>query len=52
MRTVLTTGTDDFVTILNGQMKSSVRPDVTFTGGAVLVNKDCIGAFSMGEEEV
>jgi len=51
LRTVLTTGTDDFVTILDGQIKSSVCPDVTFTGGAVLVNKDSIGAFSVEEEE-
>lgn len=51
MRTVLTTGTDDFVIILDGEMRSSVRPDVTFTGGAVLVNKDHIGAFCLDEEE-
>ncbi|MFQ6100801.1 MAG: hypothetical protein ACE5OS_06150 [Anaerolineae bacterium] len=50
LRTVLTSGTDDFVTILDGQMKSSVRPDVTFTGGAILVNKDHIGAFSVEEK--
>ena len=51
LRTVLTTGTDDFVSILDGQMRSSVRPDVTFTGGAILVNKDHIGAFWIIEEE-
>jgi hypothetical protein len=50
LRTVLTTGTDDFVIILDGQMKSSVRTDVTFTGGAILVNKDHIGAFCVAEE--
>lgn len=51
LRTVLTTGTDDFVTILDGRMKSSVRVDVTFTGGAILVNKHLVGAFCAEEEE-
>lgn len=51
LRTVLTTGTDKFVSILDGQMKFSVRPDITFTGGAILVNKSHIGAFWVEEEE-
>jgi hypothetical protein len=50
LRTVLTTGTDDFVSILDGRMRCSVRPDVTFTGGAMLVNRDHIGAFWVEEE--
>jgi hypothetical protein len=51
LRTVLTSGTDAFVIIIDGQMKSSVRTDVTFAGGAILVNKDHIGAFCVEEEE-
>jgi len=51
LRTVLTSGTDEFVTILDGQMRASLRPDVTFTGGAILVNKAYIGAFWVEEEE-
>ena len=51
LRTVLTTGTDDFIVILDSQMRSSVRPDVTFTGGAVLVKKEHVGAFWMQEKE-
>lgn len=51
LRTVLTTGTDDFVCILDGQMKFAVRPDIIFTGGAILVNKDYIGAFCVEEKE-
>ena len=47
---MLTTGTDNFVSILDGQVRSSLRPDVTFTGGAILVNKDHIGAFWVEEE--
>jgi len=50
LRTVLTTGTDKFVSILDGQIKFSVRPDVTFTGGAILVNKSHVGAFWVEEE--
>ncbi|RLC90972.1 MAG: hypothetical protein DRI79_04110 [Chloroflexi bacterium] len=50
LRTVLTTGTDTFVSILDGQMRSSLHSDVTFTGGAILVNKDHIGAFWVEEE--
>lgn len=45
LRTVLTSGTDDFICVLDGQMKSSSRPDVTFSGGAILVNKDHIVSF-------
>jgi hypothetical protein len=49
LRTVLTTGANDFVSILDGQMRSSLHPDVVFTGGVILVNKERIGAFWMGE---
>lgn len=51
LRTVLTTGTDNFVVILDGEMKAAVRPDVTFSGGAILLNKEYIGAFCVEEEE-
>jgi len=50
MRTVLTSGTDDFVTVLDGQMQSAIRPDTTFTGGAILVNKAHVGAICKMEE--
>lgn len=51
LRAVLTSGAGGFASILDGQMKPSLRPDITFTGGAILVNKDHIGAFGVGEEE-
>jgi len=50
LRTVLTTGTGDFVSILDGRMKSSIHPDIAFTGGVILVNRDHIGAFWAEEE--
>ncbi len=49
LRTVLTTGTDAFIPILDAQMVSSVRPDFVFTGGAILVNKNHIGVFCVEE---
>jgi hypothetical protein len=49
LRTVLTTGTDNFVVVLDGEMKAAIRPDVTFNGGAILVNKEYIGAFCVEE---
>ena len=52
LRTVLTVGTDRFVSVLDGQMKSSLSPDVVFTGGAILVNRDHIGIFNVEEEGV
>ena len=51
LRTVLTTGTDAFIPVLDGEMRSAIRPEIVFTGGAVLVNKDHVGVFCMEEEE-
>jgi hypothetical protein len=52
LRTVLTSGTDAFIPVLDGEMRSAIRPDIVFTGGAVLVNKDQIGVFCLkGEKE-
>jgi hypothetical protein len=50
LRTVLTTGTTEFIPILDGRMTCSTHADTVFTGGAVLVNRSCIGAFWMEEE--
>ncbi|MCP4542103.1 MAG: hypothetical protein GY832_33685 [Chloroflexi bacterium] len=51
LRTVLTTGTDAFIPVLDGEMRSAIRPDVVFTGGAVLINKDQIGVFCITTEK-
>jgi len=50
LRTALTAGAGDFVSLFDGQMRSSVRPDVAFAGGAILVNKNHVGAFWLEEE--
>jgi hypothetical protein len=51
LRTVLTSGTDAFIPVLDGEMRSSIRPEVFFTGGAILVNKDQIGVFCVEAEK-
>ena len=51
LRAVLATGTDSFVPILDGRMTSSAHPDIVFTGGAVLVNRDHIGSLWVEQEE-
>jgi hypothetical protein len=51
LRTVLTSGTDAFIPVLDGEMRSSIRPEVFFTGGAILVNKDHIGVFCVEAEK-
>ncbi len=50
LRTVLTTGTDAFIPVLDGEMRSAIRPEILFTGGAILVNKDQIGVFCLKTE--
>ena len=45
LRSVLVSGTSDFVQILDGQMRTSAHPDIVFGGGAILVNKKYIGSF-------
>jgi hypothetical protein len=51
LRRVLTSGTDDFIPVFDGQLSSAVRPDITFGGGVILVNKDHVGVFCLEEEE-
>ncbi|HDQ72225.1 MAG TPA: hypothetical protein ENN19_09025 [Chloroflexi bacterium] len=51
MRTVLTTGTDAFIPILDGEMRIALLRDAIFTGGMILVNKNQIGAFCIVEEK-
>jgi hypothetical protein len=50
IRHVLTSGTDEFMAVLDGRVRASIRPDVVFTGGGILVNKHHVGAFSTEKE--
>jgi hypothetical protein len=51
MRRLLAMDAEGFISVLDGRVRASVRPDVVFTGGGVLVNKRQIGVFCLGEEE-
>ena len=51
LRTLLATGTTEFVLLFNGKMKSALHPDTVFSGGAILVNKGHIGSFSLEKEK-
>ena len=51
LRRLLSLETEEFISILDGRIRASIRPDVVFTGGGVLVNKRHIGIFCLAEEE-
>jgi hypothetical protein len=51
LRRVLTVESNDFLAVLDGRIRASIRPDIGFTGGGTLVNKRHIGAFCLAEEE-
>ncbi|MDW8067565.1 MAG: hypothetical protein RML46_01480 [Anaerolineae bacterium] len=40
---------EEFLVILDGRVRGSVRPDIVFNAGGILVNKRHIGAFCMEE---
>jgi hypothetical protein len=50
MRLVLTTGTDDFVLIQNGEMRSAIRPDLVFGSDAILIQKRYVEVFWTEED--
>jgi len=51
LRRLLSADTEEFIPILDGRARGSIRPDIVFTGGGLLVNKRQIGAFCLEEEE-
>jgi len=51
LRRVLTTEPNDFIAVLDGRVRVSLRPDITFTGGGILVNRRHIGAFCVVKEK-
>ena len=51
LRALLSTGTDDFISVLDAQMRNATSPDVAFSGGAILVNKSQIEAFFVTDVE-
>ena len=48
---VLATGTDRFLPILDGTTFASVKPEIQFDGGVILVNKDAVGVVCVQDED-
>lgn len=51
LHALLATGTDRFMPLLDGTTFSSVKPEIQFDGGMILVNKDAIGVMCIQEED-
>ncbi len=49
LRRLLVTETEDFLVVLDGRVRGSIRPDIVFNAGGILVNKRHIGAFCVEE---
>lgn len=48
---LLASGTDRFMPLLDGTTFSTVKPDIQFDGGMILVNKDAVGVMCLREDE-
>lgn len=51
LHALLATGTDRFMPILDGTTFASLKPEIQFDGGMILVNKDAIGVMCVEEED-
>ena len=51
LRALLATGTDRFMAVLEGTTFASLKPEIQFNGGMILVNKDVVGVMCVKEEE-
>jgi hypothetical protein len=51
LHALLATGTDRFMPILDGTTFASLKPEIQFDGGMILVNKDAVGVMCMKEED-
>ena len=51
LHALLATGTDRFMPLLDGTTFASLKPDIQFDGGMILVNKDAVGVMCIQEEE-
>lgn len=51
LRRLLALDTELFLLILDGRVRGSIRPDIVFNAGGILVNKHHIGAFSLEESK-
>jgi hypothetical protein len=51
LHALLATGTDPFMPVLDGTTFASLKPEIQFDGGIILVNKDAVGVMCVKEEE-
>lgn len=51
LHALLATGTDRFMPLLDGTTFASLKPDIQFDGGMILVNKDAVGVMCIKEDE-
>jgi hypothetical protein len=51
LHALLATGTDLFMPVLDGTTFASLKPEIQFDGGMILVNKDTVGVMCMKEDE-
>jgi hypothetical protein len=51
LHALLATGTDRFMPLHDGTTFASLKPEVQFDGGMILVNKDAVGVMCVQEEE-
>jgi hypothetical protein len=51
LHALLATGTDRFMPLLDGTTFASIKPDIQFDGGMILVNKDSVGVMCIMEDE-
>jgi hypothetical protein len=51
LHALLATGTDRFMPVLDSTTFASLKPDIQFDGGMILVNKDAVGVMCIKEEE-
>jgi hypothetical protein len=51
LHALLATGTDRFMPLLDGTTFASLKPEIQFDGGTILVNKDAVGVMCVHEEE-
>ncbi len=50
LHALLATGTDRFMPLVDGTTFASLKPDIQFNGGMILVNKDAVGVMCLEED--
>jgi len=51
LHALLATGTDQFMPVLDGTTFASLKPEIQYDGGVILVNKDVVGVMCLKDED-